>query len=143
MKKMLLAVLLAAATGSVSFAQSQRPGMKDKTPEERAQATTDRMEQTLKLTPDQKKEVYKLNLQAAQQSESHMKVIRSEKAQVRGIHEEKETGYKKVLTQEQMQRYEQMKAQRRERMAARMKPREGRPMQQPAQELQKENSAVR
>ncbi len=66
MKKMIVSALMLGVLTLGAFAQDKNTHNK-KTPEEKAQLMTDKMDQKLRLTATQKSQVYKLNLESAKE----------------------------------------------------------------------------
>lgn len=101
-------VLLAVTIASASFAQKGN-GKKQKSPEERAQFQSQRMEKHLGLTAEQKTKVYDLCLTR----NNKIKVVHDaasttdqKKSELKTIHQEFRTGLQQVLTPEQWQKRE-------------------------------------
>lgn len=88
--------------------QRMREGQRSISPEGAAQRRTERLEQQLGLTADQKKKVYDLFLKQSQENQG--RVIQSE---------ETDQQLKAIFTAEQNTQYETMKAERREMMQSR------------------------
>jgi len=115
MKRVIIALLLLAGINSVVFAQEQEqssaPQMsmrQMKTPEQRAQMLTNRMEKQLNLTADQKKSVYDINLVAAQKMNDAMQ--NRDREAIQNIKQERDVAFQKVLTQDQYTQYQQLEA---------------------------------
>jgi len=104
MKKAILASALALMT-VMTFAQEK----KQRTPEERAQKATEKMAKELNLSEEQKEKVLEINLQKAkemQQLKEEMKVLKEKRKKLRDEHAEQ---MKSVLSEEQYQKYLQMR----------------------------------
>ena len=118
MKKILTAAALVLCVHSATFAQEAR------TPEAHANRQTEMLTETLKLNEDQRTKIYEVNQKTAQQMQKS--ADEKNKGDMRAIQSTKDEAYRKILTAEQYQRYEEMKAKRREahtdRMDANQKP---------------------
>ncbi len=79
------------------------------TPEQRAQKQTERMTETLKLTPDQQKQIYDANLKAAQQMKPMQDATEADRTAFREAQQQKEASFKTILTADQYQQYLKMK----------------------------------
>lgn len=66
MKKLIFSFLLCAGLSSLGFAQ-EKTIREYKSPEQRAQIMTDKMAEKLSLSASQKSEIYKINLEQAQE----------------------------------------------------------------------------
>lgn len=132
MKKILsLAVFVAGLTG-MTYAQSidttkkevrqerrhgrmhiKKQGMMNKTPEEIAQAKTDRMDKQLKFSEAQKKEVYAFHLNKAQAWKEEAAARKEERmARIQDMKADREA-FEKMLTPEQKEIYKNKMADRR------------------------------
>ena len=134
MKTLIVTTALVASLISLGYSQertdrphkegsrSERPGERSqvRTPEERAQRSTDVLEKKLSLTAEQKAKVYALNLERAQKMDKTMKSEREfRKAQMenhKSLMDESEKNLNKILTNEQQKSYDEMKKQTQERM---------------------------
>jgi len=112
-----LVVTLATSAG----AQLQK--LEGTTPEFRANLQTDMMKQRLALTPEQVKQVSAINLQAAQKMQPLIDgddgPLR-EMREAKGIQQEREAALGKVLTAEQMTKYEAQKDEMRQKLMDRV-----------------------
>lgn len=113
MKRIVIAILLLAGLNGVALAQDQeqstapQTGMRQmRSPEQRAQMLTDRMDKKLNLTDDQKKSVYDINLNTAQKINDAMQ--NHDRGAMRSIKQERDNTMQKVLTADQYQQYQQM-----------------------------------
>lgn len=113
MKRIIIAILLLGSVNAVAFAQDQEQASgtqmstrQMKSPEQRAQMLTNRMEKQLSLTPDQKKSVYDINLSAAQKITDAMQ--NKDRGAMKNIKEERDAAMEKVLDAGQLQKYQQM-----------------------------------
>lgn len=140
MKRILITAAFVASLTTLGYSQDRperphRDGAKTeradgdhrqaRTPEQRAQMTTDALERKLALTADQKVKVYALNLERAERMEKIMKTEKEErKAQMqqhKALMEESDKKINQVLTSEQQKSYEAMKQESREKMKSKMK----------------------
>ena len=125
MKRIIIAILLLGIMNAVALAQDQEqasaPQMgtrQMKSPEQRAQMLTNKMEKELNLTADQKKSVYDINLDAAQKMTDAMQ--NKDRGAMKNIKEERDAAMEKVLDAGQLQKYRQMEiAMMQKRMANR------------------------
>lgn len=102
--KIILASLLISAS---AFGQT------DKTPEERATAQTEKMKNELTLTADQVEKVKVINLGIIEKNEgvrSSTMVAEEKKAAIKSNEEARDKMMKGVLTVDQFQKYEALKA---------------------------------
>ena len=117
-----LATLLAA---SAPIASAQLDKLKDRTPEERAQAQTAFMKSALDLTTDQVPKVEAINLKYAQKMEP---VIQGSGSQGEKLHQaiqinqEKEAELEQILSAEQFQKYQSFKEEMRKKFIQRASP---------------------
>jgi periplasmic protein CpxP/Spy len=109
MKKGLIAIMLAFASITV-FAQ--RPDA-NATPEERAKTQTASLTESLKLTEDQQKQVYSLNLDRAKKMQEMRASQNGDRTQMRESMEKFNTDLAKVLTPEQQEKYKKIMEERR------------------------------
>ena len=115
--KKILTIALALFLGFGAVAQDK--SHKDKTPEEKARMMTEKMQEKLDLTKDQYNKVYQLNLETAKQMQQ-MREQRNEdkeanRAQMKQFRAEREAKLNAVLTAEQQQKLEAMKAERKKK----------------------------
>ncbi len=130
-KSAFLTILFSILVLSISYAQGQR-GQEPRTPEERAQRMTNRMEKQLTLTAEQKEQIYEINLEAAQKNEELRQKKQSgetEPQELRGerqaIAKDVDTKILALLDEEQKGKYEQMKENARNRAEERRGRRKG------------------
>ena len=120
MKKSILILAIVLFAGIMqSMAQKQDHHMK--TPEERAQMMTEKMTAKLDLSNEQAKKIYQINLETAQK----MHVIKQNKtedadktvfrAQMKELHQNHQTQLKAVLNAAQLEKWEAMKEERKEK----------------------------
>jgi len=109
MKKGLIAIIMAF----VSFAAfAQRPDA-NATPEQRAEAQTKTMTESLKLTEDQQKQIYALNLDRGKKMEELRNSAGQDRSKMRESMEAFNTEVSKILTPEQQEKYKAMMEERR------------------------------
>ena len=111
MKKGLIAIMFAFAS-ITAFAQ--RPDA-NATVEQRAEAQTKTMTESLKLTEDQQKQIYTLNLGRAKQMEEMRSAGTPDREKMRASMETFNAEVTKVLTPEQQETYKKMMEERRNR----------------------------
>ncbi len=106
----------------------------DRTPppaEERARKMTEKLRTDLNLTPEQAERVYQINLQAAQTHDQQRAARTAERAETRAqmaaVETERDQALRQVLDEEQLNRYESLKAERQEKRQQRTEPRRARP----------------
>lgn len=112
--KITFAALTLTLFANVSIAQDQSGDQK--TPEERATAQTEKMSQKLLLSPEQKVQVYDINIAIDQKNEA----VRSDKnmseetrkASIQGNNDARKDMIKAILNPEQLKKFEEMEAQR-------------------------------
>ncbi|QHT70395.1 DUF4890 domain-containing protein [Rhodocytophaga rosea] len=112
MKKIMVIIFLMIGSLGISFAQTaQTTPREKKTPEERAQLTTDRMVKGLALNEAQAAKLKEVNLQQAKKMEALKEEHAQERQELRkeatNIHASVEQEYKAILTPEQYQKYQQ------------------------------------
>ena len=121
--KLTLAALTFTLFANVSIAQQ---GENDKkTPEERATAQTDKMSEKLLFSPEQKSQVYDINLAIDRKNEA----VRSDKnmseetrkASIQGNNEARKDMIKAILNPEQLKKFEEMEVKRDARFDSRSK----------------------
>lgn len=125
MKKVFSFLLVLAA--SVAFAQAPKgecknppPPHPSKSPAERANHFTDRMEKDLALTADQKTKVHALTLTREQKMDELREKYKGQDKSVwaaerKKVRDEFEEGLKKTVTADQYQKWEQIKKERKEK----------------------------
>jgi hypothetical protein len=112
--KITFAALTLTLFANVSIAQDQN-GQK-KTPEERATAQTEKMSEKLLLSPEQKTQVYDINLAIDQKNEA----VRTDKnmseqtrkASIQGNNNARKDMIKAILDPEQLKKFEEMEVKR-------------------------------
>ncbi len=112
--KITFAALTLTLFANVSIAQEQN-GEK-KTPEERATAQTEKMSEKLLLSPEQKTQVYDINLAIDQKNEA----VRADKnmseetrkASIHGNNEARKDMIKAILNPEQLKKFDEMEVKR-------------------------------
>ena len=109
MKKGLFAILLAFASFT---AFAQRPDA-NATPEQRAEAQTKTLTESLKLTEDQQKQVYALNLERGKQMVEMRSAQTPDREKMRESMEAYNTALIKILTPEQQESYKKIMEERR------------------------------
>ena len=114
MKKGLIAMMLAFAS-ITAFAQ--RPDS-NRTPEQRAEAQTKTMHESLQLSEDQQKQIYALNLDRAKKMEELRDSQNQDRSKRRESMEAFNAELAKVLTPEQQEKYKTMLQERRSREGA-------------------------
>lgn len=121
MKNLKLSIAAFALTlvANVAVAQ-QKP---NSTPEERAAHQTEKMSEKLLLTPEQKAKVSEINLAILQKNEAIRNdqnlTPETKKESVKGNNEARAQMIKAILTPEQLQKFEEMEANREEKAANR------------------------
>lgn len=121
MKNLKLSIAAFAMTlvANVAVAQ-QKP---NSTPEERAAHQTEKMSEKLLLTPEQKAKVSEINLAILQKNEAIRNdqnlTPETKKESVKGNNEARAQMIKAILTPEQLQKFEEMEANREEKAANR------------------------
>lgn len=128
MKKNLVhIVFFCAMLFSVACVQAQdEGGMKNSTPEQRAEMQTKWLKSKLQLNEDQTTKISAINLKYAKEMDPVLKGSGGKLAklkQAKKINGQKEGEYKQVLTKEQFATYEQVKNDMKEEMKQRMKDR--------------------
>lgn len=112
MKKIFGTLVLIAGLSLSSYAQEAGGPMRTKrTPEERATRQTAMVDRAVKLSDDQRTRIYDVNLKTAKQAEKFGGPADS--TNFRMIQEARENAYKKILTEEQFSKYQEVKAARR------------------------------
>src|ERR1044071_8366495 len=116
-------LILALCFGMQAVATAQEAhkrkgsGHSNITPEQRAEKQTAKMQQALQLSDAQKKEVYQLNLQSAQEMQAARKEARDgKKEKFKAMHERKEARLKSSLSADQSKKYQQMQEERKNKM---------------------------
>ncbi|HEV7380705.1 MAG TPA: hypothetical protein VGN64_12985 [Dyadobacter sp.] len=109
MKKVLIAFVLTLA-GFTSFAQ--RPN-DNRTPEQRAEAQTKSLTESLKLSEEQQKQIYTLNLDRTKQMAEIRASGNPDREKMRASMDDYNVAVNKVLTAEQQEVYKKEMEQRR------------------------------
>lgn len=125
MKKLTIALMLVLMAGAAAFAQEAKTKERP-TPEERAQKQTEMMAKQLELSEAQKAEILAINLENAKKREAEMEAKRAEmdarRAEMSARREEmkaQDEAIKKVLTEEQRAKWEELKESQRHRRGRR------------------------
>ncbi len=117
MKKIVLMLALVTGIGYAATAQEAQKTRTKVTPEQRAERQAERMKEALQLTEDQKKAIYELNLQSANKMKAYKKDQRdANKDQFKKMRDEREAKMKSILTPEQYEKHQAMKAERMKKM---------------------------
>ncbi|SEN96965.1 hypothetical protein SAMN05216436_12714 [bacterium A37T11] len=123
MKKMLLSVALIIGMGAAGFAQEadkKEHGHKPKSPEEMAQAQTNKLAEKLSLNDDQKKKVYALKLERSKKFANEMKGKHEEmmgkRDEMLKDQQAEDEKLEQILTPAQKESYEKLKADRKEKI---------------------------
>ena len=117
MKKIVLMLALVTGIGYAATAQEAQKTRTKVTPEQRAERQAERMKEALQLTEDQKKAIYELNLQSANKIKAYKKDQRdANKDQFKKMRDEREAKMKSILTPEQYEKHQAMKAERMKKM---------------------------
>lgn len=109
MKRGIIAMMMAFAS-ITAFAQRDMAKM---TPEARAENQTKSLTESLKLTEEQQKQVYTLNLTRAQKMEELRSAQQSDRSEMKESMEKFNTELNKVLTPEQQEKYKTAMEERR------------------------------
>ncbi|MBC7915175.1 MAG: hypothetical protein H7Y07_13740 [Pyrinomonadaceae bacterium] len=113
MKKIILSAILFLGLASTGFSQERAL----KSPEERAQRITDGLDKKLSLTESQKTQIYQINLERAQAMSSAKGDKKGiDKTQFKAQIEASESRILSVLNTDQRTTYNQLKAERQEKM---------------------------
>ncbi len=114
MKKIATAVMVLFV--GMTFAQEPGKTKERKTPEERAQHKTDKMEEHLGLTADQKEMIYDINLEAAKKHVAKREMAKEERKakheEMKAEREKIEAAILDVLDDDQDAKFLQMKEER-------------------------------
>ena len=105
---MMLSLFALILMGSL-FAQTPPPPKEEKTPEEKAKKQTEWMTKKLQLTEKQVAEVEKINKKYASEADKQRKEQMEKREKQRTQHE---ADIKKVLTPEQIAKYDELKKQK-------------------------------
>jgi protein CpxP len=112
--KITFATLTLTLFANVSIAQDQN--VEKKTPEERATAQTEKMSEKLLLSPEQKVQVYDINLAIGQKNEAVRKdksmSEETRKASIQGNNDARKEMIKAILNAEQLNKFEEMEVKR-------------------------------
>lgn len=118
MKKTILLIAILATTILGAFAQrgGQQANREMPNPEQRAERMTDRLQADLNLSDEQRAEVYKINLQHAQERHAEMEAMRAERekrqAKMRERSEAQFQSVESVLTEEQKEKWSEIREDR-------------------------------
>ncbi|MFP5079545.1 hypothetical protein [Pedobacter sp. JCM 36344] len=116
MKKLILSAILFISMGTVAMSQTDNKKVQ-KTPEERAQRSTDMLDKKLSLTADQKTKIYALNLaEMNKMKEKHVKGEKRDMTAMKAAMEERDTKINNILDKKQRSSYKEWKEKRREGM---------------------------
>jgi len=116
MKKLILSAILFISMGTVAMSQTDNKKVQ-KTPEERAQRSTDMLDRKLSLTADQKTKIYALNLsEMNKMKEKHVKGEKRDMTAMKAAMEERDTKINNILDKKQRSSYKEWKEKRREGM---------------------------
>ncbi|MDX2301950.1 MAG: DUF4890 domain-containing protein [Microscillaceae bacterium] len=120
--KILLFSLIFTAFTSLIFAQERTP----KTPEERAEIITGKMEEKLGLSADQKTQIYQINLESAQKTDELRSQVKNQEigreefmAEMKTLEQDRDAKIEALLTEAQKPKYEEMKENARQRLKER------------------------
>jgi periplasmic protein CpxP/Spy len=123
MKKLLMIAAILTLSFSAFAQRGQQREMS--TPEQRAERMTTRMAEQLELTEDQKKEIYKINVENAQKRQVEMEARRAEmevrRAEMKSQIESQKGQIEAILTPEQKEKWEEVRAETQKRMEDRSK----------------------
>ena len=123
MKKLLMIAIIFSLSMS-AFAQ-RGPNREMSTPEQRAEKMTSRMAEQLDLNEEQKKEIYKINLQNAQKRQEEMESRKNEmekrREAMKSLNESQNEQIGAVLTPEQKEKWEEIRSENRKKMEDRSK----------------------
>lgn len=123
MKKLLMIAILFSLSLSVFAQRGQNREMS--TPEQRAEKMTNRMAEQLDLNDQQKKEIYKINLQNAQKRQIEMEARRVEmearKEAMKAQNQLQKEQIQAILTPEQNEKWEEIRTENRKKMEDRSK----------------------
>lgn len=112
--KKLATLFLALMIGGIAFGQERQRGQQ-RTPEENAKASTERLASQLKLTADQQKKVYDLSLERAKKAKDQAPIERGkmDEAKMKEMREERKAYQDKlesILTPEQVKTLNESRA---------------------------------
>ena len=99
---------------SLAAVAQQKHERTPQSPEQRAQAITDRMAEKLSLTDAQKKEIYQINLENTLKRHQEMEAQRSEREAKKAEMKAQEDKIKNVLTEDQRKQWEEIKLERKD-----------------------------
>lgn len=116
MKRLIFSAILFVGLATTGFSQEMQKRA-PKTPEERAQHMTDGLDKKLSLTDAQKTQIYQINLERAQAMDKfRAENTRPDREQVKQQFEASETKILNVLTDSQKATFNELKAERMEKM---------------------------
>ena len=129
MKKLMITAALVVGLISLGYSQNtpersrperNKPERQMKTPEERAQLSTDALEKRLNLTAEQKTKVYALNLERSTKMEkmrnSEIAFRKGQMEKHKDFMNETDKKLNKILSNEQQKSYQEMKTNSKEKM---------------------------
>ena len=99
---------------TLGVAAQQKQERTPQSPEQRAQAMTDRMAEKLSLTDAQKKEIYQINLENAINHQQEMEARKAEREAKKVEIKAQQDKINKVLTEEQRKQWEEIKLERKD-----------------------------
>ncbi|SEJ03064.1 protein of unknown function [Cyclobacterium xiamenense] len=117
MNKILIIAVLVGAT--FVQAQAQRRGNQEVNPEQLAEKMTERMAEKLDLSEEQKEQVHALHLEEAQKRKAIWEERKGEREAMKAEREAFQEKIAAVLTPEQKETWESMKAENQEKMQER------------------------
>jgi methionine-rich copper-binding protein CopC len=123
---LLQAALLAACLALAPATLLAQDGMKQSTPEKRAQMQTDYLKTQLQLDDAQTQKIGAINLKYAQQMDPVLKGNGSKLSKLRTakkINSQKEAEYREVLSKEQFEKYQAVKEEMKDKMKEKMQER--------------------
>jgi Spy/CpxP family protein refolding chaperone len=107
--------LLVIGIAVMSFGSiAQEKGEKKMTPEQRAEKITQKMQKQLELTEAQTKKISSANLEMINSKRAIQSEMQALRAKVKALKENQRIQYKNILTAEQMQKLEDIRAKRKE-----------------------------
>jgi protein CpxP len=111
MKKLMFTTLLFFTIGTMAFAQQKADHKKKhKTPEEKAQHLTDKLDKQLTLTPDQKSKIYTISLDGIKEAKStHVKGEKADPSVKKAEMEKTDSQISAVLNSKQRKAYQEWK----------------------------------
>ncbi|MHA4896172.1 hypothetical protein ACXZ1K_15580 [Pedobacter sp. PWIIR3] len=117
MRKLILTATLFIAMGTMAFAQTTQDKKQHKTPEERAQIATDKMDKKLSLSADQKSKIYAINLDGMKKlKDAHVKGEKRDPAKMKAAMDERDNKINNILNDKQRITFKELKEKRKEGM---------------------------